>query len=291
MTLVVLMYMKEHVTIYEPNQRQKIGFFKIWLRLFGNIIKSRELIWQLFKRDFIGQYKKSFLGIAWFIISPVIGILQWVFMNMTGVLNPGDVGIPYPAYVLLGTSIWSLFMGFYDAGVKTLQAGTGFIMQVNYPHEALLIKQTAQFLAIFILGFLMNMVVLLFFGVIPHWKIIFFPILTLPLFFLGAGIGLITSVISVVAMDLEKGITILLGLLMYVTPVIYSPKYNNPVLQDIITWNPLTYLISGIRDIIITGTLEFPDRFIYASIFSLFFFLFAWRLFFLSEDKVIEKMI
>jgi ABC-type polysaccharide/polyol phosphate export permease len=283
--------MKEHIIVYESNQRAKLGFFHIWGLMFSNILKSRELIWQLFKRDFIGQYKKSFLGIAWFVVSPVIGILQWVFMNMTGVLNPGDVGIPYPAFVLLGTSIWGLFMGFYDAGLKTLQAGTGFIMQVNYPHEALLIKQVAQFLATFILGFLMNIIVLLAFGVVPHWKIVFFPFLILPLFFLGAGIGLITSVISVVAMDLEKGITIVMGLLMYITPVVYSPKFNNQVIQNIIIWNPLTYLVSGTRDMIIRGNLEHPDRFLYASIFALIFFLFAWRLFFISEDKVIEKMI
>ena len=175
--------MTDQITIYEPNQRQKIGFFRSWVVMIKNIIASRELIAQLFKRDFIAVYKKSFLGVTWIFVAPVIGIVSWVFMNMTGILKPGDVGIPYPAYVLLSSSIWGLFMGFYGAATGTLGAGAGFIMQVKFPHEALLIKQTAQHLANYLLGFVMNIIVLLAFGVIPSWKIIFFPIMIIPLFF------------------------------------------------------------------------------------------------------------
>jgi len=206
-------------------------------------------------------------------------------------LNPGDVGIPYPAYVLLSTSIWGLFMGFYSSAVGTLGAGSGFIMQVKYPHEALLIKQTAQHLANFLITFIVTMVVLIIFKVFPSWQIILFPLLIIPLFLLGAGIGLVVSVIGVVATDLQKGFDIVLGMLIYVTPVIYSSKVDNPLLQKIIQWNPLTYLIGTVRDGIIYGKFEYFDRYLLSSIFALIVFLLAWRLFYISEDKVIEKMI
>src|SRR4030042_1253111 len=111
---------KEIITIYEPNQRLKLGWFRIWIIMIKNIIASRDLIAQLFKRDFLAVYKKSFLGSAWIFITPVLGIVSWVIMNSAGVLKPGDVGIPYPAYVLISTSIWGLFMGFYDSSTETL---------------------------------------------------------------------------------------------------------------------------------------------------------------------------
>ena len=155
------------ITVYEPNNRRKIGFFKTWVIMLKNIVTSKELIVQLFKRDFLGVYKKSFIGIGWIFISPLVGIISWVFMNAVGVLKPGNVGIPYPAYVLLSSSIWGLFMGFYSSAAGTLGAGAGFIMQVKYPHEALLIKQTAQQLANFLLGFLLTIIFLLFFKVFP----------------------------------------------------------------------------------------------------------------------------
>ena len=283
--------MNNQITIYEPNQRTKTAIFKSWIIMYENIINSRYLIWQLFRRDFLMAYKKSFLGIAWIFLSPVIGIVSWVFMNATGILNPGDVGIPYPAYVLISSSIWGLFMGFYNSATGTLNAGSGFIMQVKYPHEALLAKQTAQHLASFLLGFLLNNAILVGFGVIPNWKIVFFPIVILPLFLLGAGIGLVVSVINVVAIDLTKVFNMGFSLLMYITPVIYSRQIDNEVMQVIMKYNPLTYLVGNVRDLIIYGTFDHMDIFLYSALFSLFIFILSWRLFYISEDKVVEKMI
>lgn len=283
--------MKSDVVVYEPNQRLKIGFFKSWVIMFMNIISSRELIWQLFKRDFFAVYKKSFLGIAWVFLTPIIGIVSWVFMNMTGILNPGDVGIPYPAYVLISSSIWGLFVKFFQSASQTLNSGAGFIMQVKFSHESLLIKQIAEQLAQFVLSFTFSIIVLLAFGVVPSWKIIFLPLGILPLFLLAGGIGLVVSVVGAVAMDMTKIFTFLFGLLMYLTPVIYSPNTGNELLQNVIKWNPLTYLIGTVRDMIIYGKVEHFDRFLISSVLSLVIFFSAWRLFFVSEEKVIEKMI
>lgn len=281
----------DKLIIYEPDYRHKIGFFKVWIIMIRNIIKSRELIYQLFKRDFLMAYKKSFLGMGWILIQPVIGIISWVFMNATGILQPGTVGIPYPAYVLFSSSIWSLFVGFYGSAAETLGAGSTFIMQVKYPHEAMLIKQAAQFLANFLLVLLLNIIILLFFNVIPDWKIVFLPFFILPLFFIGSSLGLVVSVISVVVPDLQRAFNVLMQLLMYITPVIYSSRVDNPLLQKIMIWNPLTYLVGGVRDIIIYGKMENIQYYIYSSILALLMFMFSWKLFYVSEEKVIEKMI
>jgi lipopolysaccharide transport system permease protein len=98
-------------------------------------------------------------------------------------------------------------------------------------------------------------------------------------------------VIGVVAVDLQKGFDFVLGMVLYVTPVIYSSKVANPLLQEIIQWNPLTYLIGGVRDLIIYGEIVHFDRFIYSSLLAMLIFFFSWRIFYISEDKVIEKMI
>lgn len=279
------------VTIYEPDSRKKVSFFKTWAIFFRNVLRFRELILEVFKRDFLAVYKKSLFGVGWVILSPLLGVISWVFMNATGILSPGDVGIPYPAYVLLGTSIWGLFMGFYSSAAETLAAGAGFILQVKYPHEVLLIKQTAQHLANFLLSFLLSVLVLLLFGVVPSWKILFFPALILPLFFLGAGIGLIISVIKVVALDFQKGFDLFLGLVIFITPIIYSQDVNSELLRRIVRWNPLTYLIGGARDLIIYGRMDHWTGFIFSAALSLAVFIFAGHFFFISEQKVIERMI
>jgi ABC-type polysaccharide/polyol phosphate export permease len=164
-------------------------------------------------------------------------------------------------------------------------------MQVKYPHEALLIKQVAQHLATFLIGFLTNIAVLLLFGVIPSWKIIFFPFLIVPLFLLGAGIGLVIAVIGVVAVEIQRITDTFFGFLVFLTPVIYSKDFSNELLQQVIKWNPLTYLIGGVRDMIVYGRMDNVEQFFYASVFSLIVFILSWRLFYVSEEKVVEKMI
>ncbi len=256
-----------------------------------NIINSKELIWQLFKRDFFASYKKSFIGISWIFIAPLAGIVSWVFLQKTGMLHPGNMEIPYPVYVLIGTSMWGLFMGFFNSANATLSAGQALVMQVNYPHEALLFKQTAQHLAQFIITFVMNIAVLLVFKVMPSWGIIFFPIVALPMFFLGAAIGLVTSMISIVAVDISRIINMGMGLLMWATPVIYSDKVENPIVQTLIKWNPLTYLVCSTRDIILYGKLYHPAGYFICVGLSFLLFMISWRLFFVSEDRIIERMI
>ncbi|MBN1585104.1 ABC transporter permease [Candidatus Uhrbacteria bacterium] len=281
----------DQVVVYEPDVRTKDGFFRSLGVMATNIVSSRELIWQLFVRDFTAVHRKSFLGMAWVVIGPVFGILSWVFMNATGVLNPGDVGIPYPAYVLLGTTFWGLFMSFYQMSAETLNAGAGFIMQVRYPHEALLAKQIMQALANFLVSFLVILAVLLVFRVIPSWKIVLLPAMILPMLFLGAGIGLFISTVGVVAVEIRKICDLFLGMLIFFTPIIYAGSAAGGSFAAIVRWNPLTYLVGGVRDVVAYGRMDNPIAYGWAALLAFILFAVSWRLFYVSEEKVIEKMI
>ena len=279
------------ITVYRPNQRHELGLFRTWIVMAQNVYHSRELIWQLFKRDFFAGYKKSFLGKSWLLVSPLAGIVSWVFYQQIGLLQPGDVGIPYPAYVLIGSSMWGLFIGMFTAASGTLSSGSDLVMQVNYPHEALLFKQVAQQLADFSIGFCMNLVIMFAFGVMPNWKIVLLPFAALPLFFLGAGLGLIVSMISVVAMDIRRAVDMLMGLLILITPVIYSNRIDHDLARFAIKWNPLTYLVCSLRDLLIYGRLYDVRGYAICSLLSIVCFLLCWRLFYISENKLIERMI
>jgi lipopolysaccharide transport system permease protein len=281
----------QSITVLSPNDRSRVGFIGGWIKMILNVIASRELIIVLFKRDFFASYRKSFLGMTWLFIAPIVGVVSWIFMNATGILQPGPTDVPYPAFVLLGSTIWGLFIGVYASAAGTLGAGSGFIMQIKYPHEALLVKQLAQTLASFAINFIIILVVLAILGVRPSWTVVFFPLLVLPLLLLGSGIGLFVSVINVVAPEVQKVVDILMGLLIWITPVIFSQQSKNPLLSTIMEWNPLTYLVGGVRDVVFHGQMEHWDRFGICSALSLAVFLLFWRLFYISEPYVIEKMI
>ena len=277
--------------VYEPNQYAKIGFFKTILVIVKNTIASKELIFQLYKRDFLMQYKKSFLGLGWMIFGPIMGVVSWVLMDSAGVLSPGDVGVPYPVYVLFGTSIWGLFMSFFSSTSQTLQIAAGFIQQVNFHHEALVFKQGLQNLTNFGISLIINIVVMLSFGVVPTWFIVLVPLFIIPIFFLAASAGLMVSILSTLTSDVSRIASFFLSLLMFITPVIYDSSEKVVWLQQCNLYNPLTYLITGPRDLILTGTMSNPFYYLVSIVMAILLFMVALRFFYISEKKVIEKMI
>ena len=277
--------------VYEPNQYAKIGFFKTMLVIVKNTIASKELIFQLYKRDFLMQYKKSFLGLGWMIFGPIMGVVSWVLMDSAGVLSPGDVGVPYPVYVLFGTSIWGLFMSFFSSTSQTLQIAAGFIQQVNFHHEALVFKQGLQNLTNFGISLIINIVVMLSFGVIPTWFILLVPLFIIPIFLLAASLGLMVSILSTLTSDVSRIASFFLSLLMFITPVIYDSSEKVVWLQQCNLYNPLTYLITAPRDLILTGTMSNPFYYIISIVMAILLFMVALRFFYISEKKVIEKMI
>ena len=281
----------DQVTIYQPNQRTKLGILRTLWVMGQNVYGSRESIRQLYRRDLLMQYKKSFLGLGWLFFAPIMSIISWVLMNAAGVLSPGDVGLPYPVYVLLSTTLWGLFINFYTSTSQTLQVAQGFISQVNFHHEALLIKQGLQDLTNFSITLVMNLLMMLIYHVTPHWQIFLLPFLVLPIFLLAASLGTIISIASTITTDVQRIATFALSLLMFITPIIYSARINKHAMQQIIYYNPLTYLICGPRDLILYGHINNIENYWYSIALALVIFIFTMRFFYISEKRVIEKMI
>jgi lipopolysaccharide transport system permease protein len=282
---------KDIFTVYRPNQRHDLGYIQTWILMTRNIIRSRDLIWQLFKRDYFATYKKSFIGLTWVILSPIIGILSWVFLKKTGMLNPGDVGVPYPVYVLIGSSIWGLFMGTFTSVSQTLEASQMIIVQVNFPREALVFKQVAIQAVNFTISFLVNLAVLIGFGVVPSINTLLLPVVALPLLLFATAIGLIVSMISVVAFDMNRFIAAVMGLFLYTIPVIYSDQVTSRLAQLVIRWNPLTYLVCSPRDIVLYGRIYDPAGYFICTALAGLLFIVSLRLFYIAENKIIERML
>lgn len=274
--------------IISPDYRQ--GFFSSLAESFKNIMHSRELVYQLFKRDFIGVYKKSFVGLSWIAIAPIIGIVSWVFMSRTQILDPGPLRVSYPVYILVSTFIWAVFMGACQSSAETLKSGAAFISLVDFPHEVLVIKQFAQHAARLMIVFILNIGVLLIFKIPLTYKIILFPLALIPLVLLGTALGLVVSLFSAVTLDFTRVFNVFTGLLMYVTPVIYSPEPGNALLQKIIVINPLTHLINLPRAMLLNGFPFDSKGFIISFFVSFFLFIISWRLFIVSEKRVIERI-
>jgi len=281
------------VTVIRPNRRFELGYGACLVRVVLTIIRSRELIVQLFKRDYFAVYKKALLGAFWVVITPLIGILSWIFLNHVKVLRPGDVGVPYPVYVLAGTLVWGWFMSMLRGAAYTLDGYRHFILHINIPHEILYIIQILSACVDFMFSCALSAAVLAVARVWPSWYgVLLAPLVALPLFFLASGIGLCVSLISIVSYDFYRLTFGAMGLVMFVTPLVYAPDaVRNPFLSAVIRMNPCTYLVCSVRDMVLYGRLYNMTGYVVAAVGAFLLFLFSLRLFYVAEDKIVERMI
>jgi lipopolysaccharide transport system permease protein len=279
---------KNLIKIYKPNRNAKLGF-SIWKEMISDLAQSRELIIRFAIRDFSARYKQSILGVIWTFILPLITVGTFVYLNYSGVFNLGETNIPYPAYALLGVTIWQLFATGITACTGSLVSAGNLVSKINFAKESLVFSSIAQTIFEFLIRIFLLIIVFGIYHIVPSWTVIFLPLALIPLLLLTLGLGLIFSILNGIFRDIAYIISIATTFLLFLTPVLYPPPTIEPIaaLNKI---NPIGILVIGARDIVIAGGLTQPHEFIYATAFSIFFFLLSWRAFYIMEPRITERI-
>lgn len=259
-------------------------------RAATEVSAARGVIWRLFARDFVSQFRQRLLGYAWTLLTPLVGIASFVFLNYAGVLNPGELTIPYPLYVFLGTSVWGLMLGCVLAVSGALLTHGDLVLRTSIPKMALAVSSIAGLLYGQVVNFVVLGVILVIFGVLPSWGALLFPVLLVPVILLGVGIGLALAVTGAIARDVTNAAATLLGLVLYITPAIYVPTSSNRWLRAAIRYNPLTYLIDEPRNLFFHGVVAHPIGFVLALLFSILTLVVGIHAFYLIQDHVAERL-
>lgn len=271
--------------------RFKIGLFGTLFTVIKNTYSSRSLVWQLFKRDLVMSNKRSYLGFLWNMLYPLFGIISWLIIQMAGVLKPGDIGVSFPVYILSGTIIYNYFSNFISSARNTLNAGNGFILQVEYHHEALWLYNLLIMLFWSFISLSLNLIVLLILGITPRIEWLLIPFLMIPLFLLGSSLGFILLILDKSIPDLSKVFDLGIPLLYWITPVIYTiSTVSNPFILMLIKLNPLYYLVVLPRDIFLFGHSDLWGEFFILSAVLFFIFLFCLRFYYIMEEILVERV-
>lgn len=287
--------LKPSKIIYTPNGPQveeEAGLFHVSRLMWDELISARELIWRLVIRDFSARYRQSVFGIFWAVILPIVSVSIFIVINSAGVLNLDvhDIGIPYPLYVLIGLSIWNLFAGGLTSSSQALVNSGSIIVKINFPKVALILAATGQSLIDFALSLILIGLSFIYFDVNLNWMGLSVGLVCiLPLYLLMTGIGFVLSLAAGVLRDMSNILNISLMTVMLLTPIAYPIK-GDSALNSFNKWNPLNYLINVPRDLIVTGDTKFVNEFVFSSIFSVVVFYAGWKLFYIAQPKIAERI-
>lgn len=237
--------------------------------LLTKIKRHRFLFEELVKRDFTKKYKRTILGMAWSILSPLMNLLiMWlVFSNFFG--NNVD---HYAIYLFAGQLVFSYFTDATNLGMNSLVSNAGIFTKINVPKYLFLFSQNVSSLINFGLTLLIFFAFAAIDGIPFTWKflLLVYPVACLIVF--NVGIGLILSALFVFFRDMQYLWGILTQLLMWMSAIFYSIDSYSYEVQCLFLVNPIYLYIRYFRKIVIDGMIPTPQFHLLAAAYAMLAF-------------------
>ena len=209
-----------------------------------NFKKYRFLLWELVKKGVKLKYRRSYLGILWTLLEPLMTmiVLSVVFGTLFGNKDPH-----FPVYILCGRLMYSFFSSATNGAMKAIRTNAGMIKKVYVPKYLFPLSRVCSSLVNMLTSFVALMIVILITRTPITWTIFLsvFPICFATLFSLG--IGLILSVVVVTFRDMKHLYSVITTAWLYLTPVFYPISMLPDSVAVIVRNNPLTLIVEILR--------------------------------------------
>jgi lipopolysaccharide transport system permease protein len=249
---------------------------------------SRFLARQLATRDIKSQYRQSLLGVFWSFAGPLSTALVWIFLNNSGAVGLDDTGVPYALFVFCGTLLWSTLKDSINMPLTATNGAKGIMSKINFPKEALILSGVYKQLFNSLFKFVLMVVLLIFYQVVPSWSLLLFPLTFLILILVGVSFGLLITPIGMLYTDVAKAISMFMGFVMYLTPVVYViPKEG--FLKVLMELNPLTPLLEVNRSLLLGMDIAFLNYFMGLFLIMVPVFLIALAIYRVSIPVIVER--
>lgn len=278
--------MKLETRIYQKENNLSPG--RILKESLKDIYNSRFLARQLAKRDIKAQYRQSYLGILWAFITPLLTAAVWIFLTMSGTIQVTQTGIPYPLYAFSGTLIWSIIADSISSPTQSTNGARGLISKINFPKEALVVSGIYKLLFNSAVKIVLLIVLVFLLEVGFHWSLLLLPFAILGAVVIGTTIGLFITPISMLYTDIQKLVSIGMGFLMYITPVVYAMPAEG-IMRKLMEINPFTPVILTARDMITGSSPQFLVYYLFVLLSCIPFFFMALIFYRISIPIIVER--
>lgn len=223
--------------------------------------RNRSLINALVKREVVGRYRGSLMGILWSFFNPLLMLAVYTFVF--GVIfksrwNPdNDSKTEFALILFAGLIVFNLFAECVNVSPNLILSKVNYVKKVVFPLEILpwvslgsAIFHALISLSVWIIAYL------IFFG-IPHLTIIFLPLVLLPLLLFIIGVTLFLASLGVYLRDVSQFVGIFVTILMFLSAIFYPSSSLPEGFRGFLIINPIAIIIEQVRDVLFWG--NYPD--------------------------------
>lgn len=212
----------------------------------------RELAAFLALRDVKVRYKQAAFGAGWAVLQPLAGVAVFtvVFRDLAGV--PSD-GVPYPLFAYVGLTIWAYFSGSATKATQSLVQNAPLVSKIYFPRIIAPVAGVLPGLLDLLIALALLAVLLPVYGRAPGWEILTVPLLIIPLVLSALAVGLWLGTLNVMYRDVSQGITLIIQLLLFISPVAYPASAVPGSWRTVYFLNPVAGIIEAFRWAILGG--------------------------------------
>jgi lipopolysaccharide transport system permease protein len=220
--------------------------------MLGSLNQNKGLLWDLVKRDFIGRYKGSVMGITWSFFNPLIMLAIYTMVFSVAFKAKWGVGeenkLTFAIMLFSGMIIHSFFSECLNRAPGLISGHPNYVKKVVFPLEILPWMALTSALLHFAISFGVLIVFCVLAGFSIHAGILLTPLILLPLILTTIGLSWILSSLGVYLRDLSQVIGVITTVALFLAPIFYPVDSLPQAYRVFITLNPITLPIHQLRE-------------------------------------------
>jgi len=223
--------------------------------------RNRNLIKESVKREVMGRYRGSAIGLLWSFFNPLLMLAIYTFVFSEVFKSRWSVGsdskTEFALVLFAGLIVFNLFAECINRAPGLILSNVNYVTKVVFPLEILpfVVLMSALFHTVISLG-VWGLAYATFFG-LPHVTIIYLPLVFIPLILFIMGFSWALASFGVYLRDIVQFIGILTSVLMFLSPIFFPARAIPETYRYLFYFNPLTLVIEQTRDVLYFGLL--PD--------------------------------
>jgi lipopolysaccharide transport system permease protein len=230
-----------------PGEGQLTGHRRRWQHAW-------DVLALLVARDLKAQYKRSSLGIGWTLAGPLLQLVTYTFVFRRVLALQIE---NYVSFVFIGVLVWGWFQTSLTQSAGLITSSRPLVLQPGFPlallpHVTVVVRLFHFIVALPFLALLMWTQ-----GIRPARSWLALPVLILIQYVLTLGLAYPLASLNVSLRDTQHIVGVLLQLMIFVTPVFYSPLVFPHPWDTLWQVNPMVGMLQAWRSVLMQG--RWPD--------------------------------
>jgi lipopolysaccharide transport system permease protein len=225
--------------------------------MVASVWRNRDLIYSLSKREVLGRYRGSMLGLLWSFFNPLFMLVVYTFI-FSEVFKArwsadNESKTEFALMLFAGLIMFNLFAECINRAPSLILSNVNYVKKVVFPLEILPLVTLISSMYHALISLMVWLIAYAIFFGMPHVTVLYLPILIVPFTLFIMGLNWFLASLGVYLRDVSQFIGVITMSMMFLSPIFYPANALPEAYRHWLYLNPLTPAIEQVRDVLYWG--------------------------------------